>query len=101
MHYQFGPGGMTPAVRAIIVACAVVFLVSLVFQEPVLEWLGLIPYAVVHDFRVWQPVSYIFVHAGILHLVFNMLGVWMFGDENPRAEPPHGGVDECFHGIVW
>ena len=84
MHYQFGPGGMTPAVRAIIVACAVVFLVSLVFQEPVLEWLGLIPYAVVHDFRVWQPVSYIFVHAGILHLVFNMLGVWMFGVELER-----------------
>ena len=75
---------MTPAVRAIIVACTAVFLVSLAFQNAIFEWLGLIPYAVVHDFRVWQPVTYIFVHAGIAHIVFNLLTLWMFGVELER-----------------
>jgi membrane associated rhomboid family serine protease len=84
MHYQFGPGGMTPAVRNIIIACAAVFLISLAIQELVFTWLGLIPYAVVHDLRVWQPVTYIFVHAGIFHIVFNLLTLWMFGVELER-----------------
>ena len=75
---------MTPAVRAIIVACAAVFLLSIAFREPVLEWLGLIPYSVAHDFRFWQPLTYIFVHDGVMHIVFNMLGLWMFGVELER-----------------
>lgn len=84
VHYQFGPGGMTPAVRAILIACAGVFLHSLVFREAVLTWLGLNPSAVVHDLRIWQPLTYIFVHDGVMHLVFNMLGIWMFGVELER-----------------
>ena len=83
-HYQFGPGGITPAVKAILVACAGVFLVSLVFRDAVFAWLGLIPYAVVHELRIWQPVTYIFVHGGVFHLVFNMLLIWMFGVELER-----------------
>lgn len=84
VHYQFGPGGITPAVRAILVACAGVFLLSLVFREAVLTWLGLIPDAVVTDLRVWQPLTYIFVHDGVFHLAFNMLAIWMFGVEVER-----------------
>lgn len=84
VHYQFGPGGITPAVRAILVACAGVFLLSLVFREAVLTWLGLIPDAVVTELRVWQPLTYIFVHDGVFHLAFNMLAIWMFGVEVER-----------------
>lgn len=82
--YQFGPGGITPAVKAILVACAAVFLVSLVARDTVFAWLGLIPYLVVHELRIWQPVTYIFVHGGVFHLVFNMLLIWMFGVELER-----------------
>ena len=31
------------------------------------------------DFRVWQPLTYMFLHADILHLLFNMYPLWMFG----------------------
>lgn len=31
------------------------------------------------DFRPWQVVSHIFMHGNFTHLLFNMLGVWMFG----------------------
>lgn len=39
---------------------------------------ALIPIMVVRGW-VWQLVSYSFLHEGILHLLFNMLGLWMFG----------------------
>lgn len=31
----------------------------------------------------WTPFTYMFVHAGLWHLAFNMLALWMFG---PRVE---------------
>ena len=39
---------------------------------------ALIPFMVVRGW-LWQLVSYSFLHEGILHLLFNMLGLWMFG----------------------
>ena len=30
---------------------------------------------------VWQLATYMFVHAGIFHILFNMLALWMFGTE--------------------
>ena len=31
------------------------------------------------QFRPWQLLSHIFMHGGIMHLVFNMFALWMFG----------------------
>lgn len=31
------------------------------------------------DFRVWQLVTYMFMHGGIMHIVMNMFMLWMFG----------------------
>ncbi len=30
-------------------------------------------------FHVWQPLTYMFMHAGFSHLFFNMFALWMFG----------------------
>ena len=40
--------------------------------------LGLVPLLVVHGW-LWQLVTYMFIHAGLFHVLFNMLSVWMFG----------------------
>jgi membrane associated rhomboid family serine protease len=42
---------------------------------------GLVPWLVVHSFPwyVWQLFTYMFLHAGVGHILFNMLALWMFG----------------------
>jgi membrane associated rhomboid family serine protease len=41
--------------------------------------LALTPRAVVDSLAVWQLATYLFLHGGIGHLLFNMLSLWMFG----------------------
>lgn len=31
------------------------------------------------DFRIYQLITYLFLHSGFMHLLFNMFALWMFG----------------------
>jgi membrane associated rhomboid family serine protease len=44
-------------------------------------YLGLVPILVWKKGFVWQLFTYIFLHGDIPHLLFNLLGLWMFGGE--------------------
>lgn len=83
MSYSFGPGPMTPAVKAIIWANTGMFVVTYFFS-PIIGYLGLSPEAVFESGWIWQIGTYMFLHAGALHILFNMLGIWMFGVELER-----------------
>jgi membrane associated rhomboid family serine protease len=78
--YSFGPGPLTPAIKALIAANVAVFLIALVVPAITLR-LGLRPADVVGRLQLWQPVTYMFLHGGIFHMLFNMLALWMFGVE--------------------
>jgi hypothetical protein len=87
--YQFGPGPWTPAIKAIIIACGAVFLIDqLVVGRmsgiSLAEYFGLMPFAVIEGLQVWQLGTYLFLHGGVFHLLFNMLALWMFGVELER-----------------
>ena len=83
LTYAFGPGPITPAVKYLLWANIGVFLATALFS-PLRQWLGLVPEFVVRDHWVWQPITYMFVHGGIVHILFNMLALWMFGVELER-----------------
>ena len=36
------------------------------------------------SFWVWQLATYMFLHGGLFHILFNMLALWMFGTELER-----------------
>jgi membrane associated rhomboid family serine protease len=40
---------------------------------------ALVPAQVVQTFAIWQLVTYLFLHSSIGHILWNMLGLWMFG----------------------
>lgn len=74
----------TPAIRTLVIACMLVFLVQALFHGsgPVIERLfGLVPADLFGRWHLWQPVTYVFLHAGLFHLLFNLLALVMFGGE--------------------
>lgn len=42
-------------------------------------WTALDPYAVLHGARLWQLITYSFVHQGILNTAFELLTLWFLG----------------------
>src|SRR5262249_28624886 len=53
--------------------------------DEVFGYFALYPEAVVKLLFVWQLVTYMFLHGGIGHILFNMLALWMFGGELEQA----------------
>lgn len=71
---------MTPWVTRLIAANVVMFFVTMA-APVVLVSLMLVPALVLE--RPWTIVTYMFLHGGLWHLFFNMLGLYFFG---PRLE---------------
>jgi membrane associated rhomboid family serine protease len=62
------------------------FVIPILFQRvfsPVLDTLALVPVEVVRQLKLWQLVTYMFIHEGF-GIVWNMLALWMFGAELER-----------------
>ena len=89
--YSFGPGPITPAVKWIIWINVGAFVASILYP-PIIEWFGLIPEQVIEHRWIWQPITYMFLHGGLTHILFNMLGIWMIGVELERLWGTQGFI---------
>ncbi len=80
---SFGPGPISTALKALIGANVAMFVMTQLF--PVLvPRLGPVPTYVLRSLWIWQLATYMFLHGGLFHIVFNMLALWMFGDDRKR-----------------
>jgi membrane associated rhomboid family serine protease len=81
-------GVFPPAIKALLIANAGVFVVDVLLRGllgiSLVGLLGLTPAWVIERGWVWQPLTYMFVHGGFFHLLFNMFVLWMFGGEIER-----------------
>ncbi|MBW3553641.1 MAG: rhomboid family intramembrane serine protease [Gemmatimonadetes bacterium] len=78
---------MTPWVLRLLIANIVVYLLA----QPgtiLYNLLMFIPAAVLQ--RPWTPITYMFLHGGFMHILFNMIGLYFFG---PRLESRVGSRD--------
>ncbi len=73
---------LPPVTRGIIIANVLVFLL-VAGGGPYVDSLALWPLG--PQFQPWQVITYAFVHAGLPHIAFNMLGVGMFGADVERV----------------
>lgn len=87
VSHAFGPGGITPAVKILIITNVIAFLLNLIVGNVMTLRLGLSPQAVFEQLAVWQPFTYMFLHStgGFGHILINMLSLWMFGTELERT----------------
>lgn len=71
--------GAQNAVQLLMIFTTVVFLIQQMFGEGFLVTFGLIPRVAWSKFYLWQFVTYVFLHANLLHLALNMYALWVFG----------------------
>lgn len=84
MSYSFGgPGPITPAVKALLIANIAAFVVTFFWPAAQIPFM-LQPKAVIESGHVWQVVTYMFLHGSLGHVFFNMLMLWMIGVELER-----------------
>ena len=90
---MFFGGPATRIVKNLIIVNVAVFISQLAFQyllrsSLIVEFFGLTPARVTYGFALWQFVSYMFLHGSFLHILFNMLTLYMFGNEMVRYWGP-------------
>ncbi len=76
--------GMSPVVLNLIIMNALLFGLKSVMADGVLDqWLGLFALQS-PNFRPWQLVTHLFMHANLMHIFGNMFGLFMFGSALER-----------------
>jgi len=69
--------GFPKGVKWLLISNVGVFLFGFFAQLARLD--GPMQYLALKDFLIWQLATYMFLHAGIGHILWNMLALWMFG----------------------
>ncbi|MBQ0015895.1 MAG: rhomboid family intramembrane serine protease [Bacteroidales bacterium] len=76
---------LTPAVRHLLIINVIMFMATIVLER----YGGMMGLKITNmlalwsfdsgQFRIWQPITYMFMHGGFDHIFFNMFALWMFG----------------------
>ncbi len=83
-------GAFPPATKWLLLVNTAVFILTFLFHrsaavQEISGLLALTPRAVVEMFMVWQLATYMFLHGGFSHIIWNMLALWMFGADLERT----------------
>jgi membrane associated rhomboid family serine protease len=84
---RIGPPITPPIIKKIMIANAVVFLIQQVTPEVTLYG-SLVPHSFWQLGHLWQPFSYMWLHASFGHIAMNMFMLWMFGSQLALAWGP-------------
>ena len=81
---------VTPVVKKLLIANVAAFVLTILAgaaggSQIIHSVFMLTPYTVTHRFAVWQLATYMFLHAGFWHILFNMFALWMFGCDLERT----------------
>jgi membrane associated rhomboid family serine protease len=82
---SFGGAGLTDWVKVLLIINVAVFIAQMVAWSPLVRYFGLIPADVFAKLRIWQFVTYMFLHGDFFHILLNMLVLWMFGSAMERT----------------
>lgn len=74
---------VTTVVVWLLIVNGVIFLLQRFLLDRYIGVLGLVPSRVLHGW-LWQLLTYMFLHANLLHIFFNLIFIWMLGSELER-----------------
>ncbi len=70
---------LPPGIKILLIANGIVFLFQMAWGPSLASIFGLRPADVLTRGFIWQLGSYMFLHGGLFHILFNMFVLWMFG----------------------
>ena len=83
MQYRSsGMSGLPPVAKNLLIINVLVFLIQLFTENsPYEEYIAYGQLMPLNSgfFKIWQPITHMFMHGGWGHLFFNMFTLWMFG----------------------
>jgi membrane associated rhomboid family serine protease len=91
--YRQNPlANLTPVVKNILILNVIFFLATAILQQS--HIVDLDPVLAGHyfnapAFRVWQIITYMFMHGGFMHIFFNMFALFVFGPALEYAMGPN------------
>lgn len=82
--------------RIIIINVAIYFVQMMIAKTPVgvsgmtlndvaINYFGVRPDLVIYSYYIWQPVTYMFLHGGMIHILFNMYFLYALGSPVEQA----------------
>ncbi len=86
--YHYGPPmrmgfpKVTPVVKRLLIINIVVFLTAIIIRPLgvlIYDWFQLDPTTLARALQLWRLVTYQFLHGGIWHIFFNMIGLYFLG----------------------
>ncbi len=84
-NHTFRPGGwqiLPPVIKNLLILNIIFFLATITFERvfhiDLVDILGL-HYFASESFKPYQFITYMFMHGGFSHILFNMFALWMFG----------------------
>ena len=100
-----GMGGITPAVKFLLILNISIYLIELIFRLP-LRQAFLLDADWYLTWRFGQLFTYMFIHSGIMHLLANMIGLFFIG---PSVEKTIGSyrffilyyISGIIGGLAW
>ncbi len=84
VNFRIG-GPLTPVVKKLMIINGIFFLCQQIFgifyPGYIENLFGLNHVGFIQELKLWQIITYMFLHGGWFHIIFNLLGLWMFAGE--------------------
>lgn len=78
-HTPLSLDRLPKAIKWLLISNIAVYVIQVFAGRGFIYTFGLVPYRVIKNFWFWQVFTYMFLHGGLFHLLFNLFILWMFG----------------------
>ncbi len=70
---------LTPVVKWLLISNVGIFVLDVFIGHPIINFGAFAVQSAIFEFRIWEFITFQFLHASVGHVLFNMIGLYFFG----------------------